>query len=93
MAWEHKLAAELKKRNNPTFPPYMTGKVISPTRKTDPLTGIVSYEGPLIITIYDGQARLAEENLVVLQHCGQLSKGQTVALIGDQTFIVLGVVG
>lgn len=91
MAWEHKLAGELKKRNNPTFPPYMTGKVISPTMTTDPLTGLVTYEGPLIISIYDGKARLQSENLVVLQHCGQLYKGQTVALLGDQKFIVLGV--
>lgn len=91
MAWEHRLAGELKKRNNPTFPPYMTGKVISPKKITDPLTGLVTYEGPLIISIYDGKARLQSENLVVLQHCGQLYKGQTVALLGEQKFIVLGV--
>ena len=93
MAWEHKLAGELKKRNNPTFPPYMTGKVISPVRNVVNIGGeeIVTYEGPLIISIYDGKARLQSENLVVLQHCGQLYKGQTVALLGEQKFIVLGV--
>ena len=93
MAWEHKLAQELKKRNNPTFPPYMTGSVISPVMKTDPLTGLVTYEGPLLVTIYDGKVRLKEDNLVVLQHCGMLHNGQTVALLGEQRFIVLGVVG
>lgn len=91
MAWEHKLAQEFKKRNNSIYPSYLTGDVISPVMQTDPQTGVVSYSGPLIITIYDGKVRLEEKNLVVLQHCGMLHKGQSVALIGDQTFIVLGV--
>ena len=93
MAWEHKLAQELKKRNNPTFPVYMTGDVISPVRVVDPETGAVSYVGPLIIAIYDGQVRLEEKNLVVLQHVGMLHEGHRVALLGEQKFIVLGVVG
>ena len=92
MAWEHKIAQELKKRNNPSFPPYLTGEVLSPVRTEDPETQEYTYEGPLIISIYDGRARLQADNLVVLQHCGQLYKGQTVALLGEQKFIVLGVV-
>lgn len=94
MAWEHKFASELKKRNNPTFRPYLTGNVISPVRNVTNIMGeqIVTYSGPLIITIYDGKVRLRENNLVVLDHCGMLYKGQKVALLGDQTFIVLGVI-
>lgn len=90
MAWEHKLAQEFKKRNNSIYPVYLTGKVVSPKR-IETVPGEYTYEGPLIITIYDGKVRLQSDQLIVLQHCGQLYKGQTVALIGEQTFIVLGV--
>jgi hypothetical protein len=94
MAWEHKLAKELKRRDNPFFQPYLTGKVISPTKTVINVGGeqMVTYSGPLIVTIYDGQVRLNEEQLLVLEHCGMLYKGQTVALLGDQKYIVLGVV-
>lgn len=97
MAWEHKLAKEFKKRNNSVFQPFLTGRVVSPVRvEVDPgdeeTPPTYRYDGPLIVTIYDGRARLQEDNLQVLQHCGQLYKGQSVALIGDQTFIVLGVI-
>lgn len=94
MAWEHKLAKELKKRDNAFFQPFLTGTVVSPVRNVVIEGGeeVVTYDGPLIITIYDGRARLNESELVVLEHCGQLYKGQTVALIGDQKYIVLGVV-
>lgn len=93
MAWEHKLAKEFKKRDNAFFQPFLTGKVISPVRNVVNIAGeeIVTYDGPLLITIYDGQVRLKESDLLVLEHCGMLYKGQTVALLGDQKFIVLGV--
>ncbi len=93
MAWEHKLAKELKKRDNSFYQPYLTGKVMSPVRSVVVIGDeeIVTYSGPLVVTIYDGQVRLEQKDLVVLQHCGQLYKGQTVALIGDQKYIVLGV--
>ena len=89
MSWEHSLAKEFKKRNNKFFAPFLTGKVLSPVRKV--VGGRTVYEGPLLVEIYDGQVRLTADNLTVLQHCGQLYKGQTVALLGEQTFIVLGV--
>ena len=93
MAWEHKLAKELKKRNNSFYQPYLTGDVMSPVRTVTIVDDaeVVTYEGPLVVTIYDGQVRLEEKDLVVLEHCGQLYKGQTVALLGDQKYIVLGV--
>lgn len=94
MAWEHKLAKELKRRDNPFFQPFLTGKVTSPVKHVTNIGGeqIITYDGPLIVTIYDGQVRLNEDNLLVLEHCGMLYAGQTVALLGDQKFIVLGVV-
>lgn len=89
MAWEHNLARELKKRNNKFFAPFLTGEVLSPVRRVVGWQTI--YDGPLLVAIYDGQVRLTADNLTVLQHCGQLYKGQTVALLGEQNFIVLGV--
>lgn len=90
MAWEHSLAKELKKRNNKFYSPFLTGKVLSPIRQV--VDEQETFEGSLAVSIYDGQVTLTEDNLMVLQHCGQLYKGQTVALLGEQTFIVLGVV-
>jgi len=78
MAWEHQLAAELKKRDNSTFNPWVTGKVVS--------------ADPLVITAYDGQVRLTSKELTVLQHVGELEEDDRVILLGEQSFVVLGVI-
>lgn len=90
MSWEHNFAKELKKRDNSAYPDFMIGKVLSPVEET--AGGVTSYIGPLIISIFDGQIRLEKENLILLDHLPQLHDGQTVALLGRQKFIVLGVV-
>lgn len=91
MAWEHLLANEFKKRNKSTFPPYLVGKVISPVKRTDS-KGRVWYDGPLIVSIYDDRVRLQEQNLIQLEHVGQLYKGLQVALLGEQIYMILGVI-
>ena len=100
MSWEHALAKEFKKRDNPeTNTPWFSGECLSPVMEVDPDTGDVSYEGPLIISCYDGQVILKADRLKVLASAGQIHDGQTVALLGalfggaagSQKILVLGV--
>lgn len=89
MSWEHILARQLKDRDNPTVPRYLEGEVVSAT--------------PLKIAIYDGSALLEGEALRrvdPLVWAGQegspfplkpLEVGQKVLLLGEQSFVILGV--
>jgi len=101
MSWEHAIAKEFKKRDNPeTDTPWFMGLCLSPVMVTDPETGDVSYVGPLIISCYDGQVMLREDRLKVLASAGRVHDGQDVALLGalfggsagSQKILVLGVV-
>ena len=88
MGWSENMAKEFKKRNNPNTGPYIVGKVVSGS--------------PLKISIYDGQVLLQGSQLkrvnpwLMTKDEGITLKpftaGQEVALIGDQTYIILGVV-
>ena len=88
MAWQHVLARELKARNNRPRPAWFRGEVISPIRKVDEL-GRVTYEGPLIISCYDGQVMLRAGQLKQLAGIAadagieRLYQGHSVALTGD----------
>ena len=95
MSWEHALALELKKRDNPeTNTPWFTGLCLSPVLVDG------EYIGPLIISCYDGQVMLKEDRLRVLASAGRVHDGQVVALLGalfcgdagSQKILVLGVV-
>lgn len=93
MGWEHDLAKQFKKRDNPEFKDYVVGDVISPRIEFDPETGdIDSIQGELMISCYGGQIRYTSSHLQKLSSCGILYKGQKVLLLGDQNPIILGVI-
>lgn len=74
MAWEHKMARELKKRDNPTSPAWMLGVIIS----IDPLAVSVA-GGAVILRHPDTLSYLipppSEEP--------PFEEGQRVAVVGD----------
>lgn len=88
MGWNHKLARELRRRDNPTGPAWFRGEVLSPVRTEDE-EGRVTYEGPLIISCYDGDVMLREEALwslagtVTAAGYERLYQGLSVALTGN----------
>ena len=45
MSWEHAIARELKKRDNPVYYAWFSGEVTSPVQTTDE-EGHVNYSGP-----------------------------------------------
>lgn len=93
MAWEHELAKQFKKRDNPAFKDYTVGVVISPTIEFDALTGDISeINGDLIVSAYDGQIRYTADHLQKLTSCGLLYRGQRVLLMGSDNPVILGVI-
>lgn len=102
MAWEHKIARQLKAGQTPSSPAWFAGDVISPTRHVDPETGKVTLSGPLIISCYKGEVMLQGSRLRKLGSLGRedLYEGMTVALLGNvfsgeagsQTVLILGVI-
>ena len=58
MGWEHQIAKEFKKRDNPQNYAYFTGDVLSPVPKRLP-DGTIIYEGPTIISCFEGAIMLA----------------------------------
>lgn len=87
MSWEHDLAREFKGRDNKDQAAWYRGEVISPIRIVE--DGVVTYEGPLIISCFGGQVMLKEPQLQMLAgiHSAagipRLYKGISVALTGD----------
>lgn len=116
MGWEHKIARELKQRDNPNIPNYIIGTVVGAE--------------PLRVSIYDGKVVLSGKQIkridpwvrctakdngctpqlgaplagmppcrgcVMNGKAGEcleprpLQVGQQVVLVGDQTYVVLGV--
>ena len=55
MSWEHAIARELKKRDNPVYYAWFSGEVTSPVQITDE-EGNVSYSGPTIVSCFEGQS-------------------------------------
>lgn len=49
MSWEHRMAKQLKQRDNPTLPTFFTGKVVSAS--------------PLTVSAFDGQVMLKAPQL------------------------------
>lgn len=93
MGWEHELAKQFKKRDNPQFKDYVIGDVISPVVEFDPETGdIESIRGELMVSCYGGQIRYTSDHLQKLSSCGILYRGQKVLLLGENNPIVLGVI-
>lgn len=101
MAWEHDMAMELKKRNNPETMPWFSGRVTSPTRHVDPETGEETYDGPLLVSCFGGEVILGTDRLRIMSHYDRLYAGLTVALCGNpfskdpgsQSILVVGVIG
>lgn len=99
MSWEHRIAKELKKRDNKNYPVYFVGDVLSPVRSVDD-AGEVSYSGTLTVSAFDGEVMLGADRLQQLAGQDRLYAGQVVALLGDlfsqtpggQKILVLGVV-
>ena len=90
MSWEHAIARELKKRDNPVYYAWFSGEVTSPVQTTDE-EGHVNYSGPTIVSCFDGAVQLRAE---------PYHAGQRVALLGhpfakepgSQKILILGVV-
>ena len=87
MSWEHELAREFRGRDNRTDPAWFRGEVLSPIRREQ--GGQTIYEGPLIISCYDGQVMLRSDQLQMLAGVPsaagspRLYKGISVALTGN----------
>lgn len=62
MSWEHAIARELKKRDNPVYYAWFSGEVTSPVQITDE-EGNVSYSGPTIVSCFDGAVQLRADRL------------------------------
>ena len=105
MSWEHDIAKQIKKRDNPALPVYLEGMVASAE--------------PLVISVFGGQVMLREGQLRRVDPlmlwspwetcprgvkgdgtcgaCGSgkcieprpLEVGQKVALVGQQTYFIL----
>lgn len=101
MGWEHQIARELKKRDNPVNYAWFTGDVLSPIETTDE-EGNVTYEGPTIVSCFEGQVMLKRDRLrqVPAADGTPYHQGQRVALLGhpfatesgSQKILILGVV-
>lgn len=83
MAWEHDIAREFKKRNNPQNYAYFTGEVLSPVAVRLP-NGTVIYQGPTIISCFDGAIMLREDRLL------QVPKGDGTPYCAGETVALLG---
>lgn len=100
MAWDTRMAKELKRRDNKETFSWLRGEVVSPVRSVDPETGKESFSGPLIISCFDGQVMLQGDRLRQLEGQDRLYAGQTAALLGNpfsggsgsQVLLILGVV-
>ena len=62
MSWEHAIARELKKRDNPVYYAWFSGEVTSPVQTTDE-EGHVNYSGPTIVSCFDGAVQLRADRL------------------------------
>lgn len=82
MAWNHTLAKELKKRDNPEVYAYFVGRVLSPKKVILP-DGTVTYVGPIIISCFEGQVILKKDRLMQLEIAGTVDDTMEVALLGD----------
>ena len=93
MDWAMKMAAQVKKPVLSTSP-WWVGYVESPVANVNPITGAVTYSGPLIIKV--GEFSLRSDRLTLLDHYDQLHDGMRVALVGNipgnQNFLVVGVI-
>mgnify|MGYP000304384181 CR=1 FL=1 len=63
MSWEHAIARELKKRDNPVYYAWFSGEVTSPVQTTDE-EGHVNYSGPTIVSCFDGAVQLRADRLL-----------------------------
>ena len=99
MAWEHRIAKELKKRDNRDSPTWFTGQVLSPVKETDK-DGNATYSGETIVSCYDGAVVLKSDRLQQLTGGARVYAGQTVAMVGNlfgggpgsQSVLILGAV-
>lgn len=101
MGWEHKIAKEFKKRDNPQNYAWFVGNVLSPIETTDE-EGNVTYEGPTIVSCFEGQVMLKRDRLKQIPAADgtPYHQGQRVALAGHpfssepgaQKILILGVV-
>ena len=99
MGWEHKIAKEFKKRDNPQTYAWFSGTVLSPKKIVMP-DGSVYFQGPTIISCFDGQVMLKKDRLYKLEESEQVSLPQKVALLGNpfshdpgsQKILVLGAI-
>lgn len=102
MGWEHKIAKEFKKRDNPVDTAWFSGEVLSPVPADEDDEGNIIYEGPTIISCFEGQVMLKKDRLkqVPMEDGTPYHLGQTVALLGHpfskepggQKILILGVV-
>ena len=99
MSWEHAIARELKKRDNPVYCAWFSGEVTSPVQTTDE-EGHVNYSGPTIVSCFDGAVQLRADRLQQIPGAEPYHAGQRVALLGhpfakepgSQKILILGVV-
>ena len=82
MGWEHQIAKEFKKRDNPQNYAYFTGDVLSPVPKRLP-DGTIIYEGPTIISCFEGAIMLRSDRLLQIPKADgtPYCAGETVALL------------
>ena len=99
MSWEHAIARELKKRDNPVYYAWFSGEVTSPVQTTDE-EGHVNYSGPTIVSCFDGAVQLRADRLQQLPGAEPDHAGLRVALLGhpfanepgSQSILIFGVV-
>lgn len=99
MSWEHAIARELKKRDNPVYYAWFSGEVTSPVQITDE-EGNVSYSGPTIVSCIRWGSPAPGRPAPAAPRGRALPRGTAVALLGhpfakepgSQKILILGVV-
>lgn len=102
MGWKHEMARAMKGAGKGGAPVWFQGEVLSPVKIEEHV-----YEGPLVISCFDGQVMLRQAQLMQLAGAAEdageerLHDGMSVALLGDPfsgnpgalKILILGVVG
>lgn len=105
MAWEHRLAKQFKFRDNPRREPYLIGTVVSASPLKISIYGGEAFLEEARLRRADPYLRCGAKEACSpaktgCTGCGDgccleprpLEVGQRVALVGEQTYLILGVV-